>query len=50
LEVYTSSTEPLIEYYRSSGKLATVDGSGSPDEVSAEIMSEIDTATGREGK
>jgi len=50
LEVYTGSTEPLIEYYRSSGKLALVDGSGSPDEVSAEIMSAIDAATGREGE
>jgi len=33
LEVYRSQTEPLIEYYRSRGKLRTVDAGGSIDEV-----------------
>jgi adenylate kinase len=33
LEVYRSRTEPVVEYYRSRGKLRTVDAEGTIDEV-----------------
>ncbi len=33
LDVYRQQTEPLIEYYRSKGRLKTVDADGSMDEV-----------------
>lgn len=33
LDVYRSQTEPLIDYYRSRGKLKTVDAEGTIDEV-----------------
>ena len=33
LDVYRQQTEPLIEYYRSRGRLKTVDADGSIDEV-----------------
>ena len=33
LDVYRQQTEPLIEYYRSKGRLKTVDADGSIDEV-----------------
>ena len=33
LEVYRQQTEPLIDYYRSRGKLKTVDADGSIDDV-----------------
>ena len=33
LEVYRSRTEPVVEYYRSRGKLQTVDAEGTIDEV-----------------
>lgn len=49
LDVYNSSTEPLIEYYRGLGILVSVDGSGSPDEVSAEINNSIDSVRRGEG-
>ena len=38
LKVYESTTFPLIEYYEKSGKLITVDGNGSVDEVYARIL------------
>ena len=33
LDIYRQQTEPLIEYYRSKGRLKTVDADGSIDEV-----------------
>lgn len=38
LDVYTSQTEPLIEYYQQQGKLVTVDGTRAIDEVFAEVI------------
>ena len=38
LRVYEVNTQPLIEYYASRGKLITVDGVGSVDEVYARIL------------
>ncbi len=37
LEVYSEQTAPLIEYYKSKGKLFTVDGMGAPDKVFEEV-------------
>ncbi len=33
LDLYESQTQPLIEFYGSTGRLVTVDGVGAPDEV-----------------
>ena len=38
LKVYCSQTEPVIEFYRSRGKLKTVDAEGSVDEVHARLQ------------
>ena len=38
LKVYDEQTAPLIEYYKAQGKLCTVDGMGTPDEVFAEVI------------
>ncbi len=43
LDTYASQTAPLEDYYRTRGKLVTVDGgSGTPEEVFAVISSVID--------
>ena len=42
LQVYRSSTEPLTSYYSQRDILITVDGMGSPDEVSGRIRAIID--------
>ena len=41
LEVYRSRTEPLIEYYRSRGKLISIDAEGTVDEVYERICSAL---------
>jgi adenylate kinase len=41
LEVYRSRTEPVVEYYRSRGKLRTVDAEGTIDEVYQRFCSAI---------
>jgi adenylate kinase len=38
LEVYRRHTEPVIEYYRSRGKLKTIDADGSVDEVYERLL------------
>lgn len=38
LRVYYKTTFPLIEYYQKQGKLITVDGNGSVDEVYSRIL------------
>lgn len=43
LDTYKSQTAPLIEYYRSQGKLSSVtSGEGSPDEVFVQICKILD--------
>lgn len=37
LKVYSEQTAPLIEYYKKQGKLITVNGMGTPDEVFEEV-------------
>ena len=41
LDVYRSQTEPLVEYYRSRGKLKTVDAAGTIDEVYQRFVAAI---------
>ncbi|MGH7907587.1 MAG: adenylate kinase [Candidatus Binataceae bacterium] len=38
LEVYESSTRPLLEYYERQGRLARIDGVGRPEEVEKRIL------------
>jgi len=42
LDLYESQTQPLMEYYDKRGLLEVVEGVGSPDEVTARIISAID--------
>jgi adenylate kinase len=42
LEVYRKQTAPLLDYYRSQGKLVSIDGMGTPDEVFARIRAAVD--------
>ncbi len=37
MEVYREQTSPLLDYYRQRGKLVTIDGMGTPDEVFGRI-------------
>lgn len=41
LEVYRARTEPLVEYYRSRGKLKTIDAEGTIDEVHGRFLEAI---------
>ena len=38
LDVYSEQTQPVVEHYRRAGKLARVDGRGSPDEVYDRVL------------
>ena len=44
LEVYASQTEPLIEYFKPSGKIVDIDGSLDPGEVFNLIEAAVDRA------
>lgn len=41
LEVYKNQTAPVLEYYSQRGLLATIDGSGTPDEVFERIRQRV---------
>ena len=41
LNVYREQTEPLIEYYRNTGLLATIDGEGQMEEVYARLTAAV---------
>jgi adenylate kinase len=41
LQVYASSTSPLLEYYRRSGILSEIDGIGRPEEIEHHILSAL---------
>lgn len=47
MEVYTSSTAPLLDAYKSRGLLVAVDGNGTVDEVGARIAAAVDAKVGR---
>jgi len=42
MKVYRGQTEPLLDYYRERGKLASIDGMGTPDEVFARVQACVD--------
>lgn len=42
LRVFRNQTAPLLDYYRRQNKLASIDGIGTPDEVTARIKATID--------
>jgi len=42
LDLYESQTEPLIDFYGKSGRLAQVDGVGSPEEVFGRLTAEVE--------
>ena len=42
LELYEAETAPLIEWFSARGLLAHIHGSGSPDEVTARLVAEVD--------
>ena len=42
LELYERETAPLIHWYDKRGLLAKIDGMGSPDQVTARVVAEID--------
>lgn len=44
MEVYSQQTAPLLDYYRQQGKLVSVDGMGTPDEVFGRIQAAVDAA------
>lgn len=41
LKVYHSQTEPLVNYYKGRGKLVTIDGERSLEEITEKILEEI---------
>lgn len=42
LEVYHKKTEPIIDYYRSSDRVVTIDGTQVPEKVSADVLSAVE--------
>jgi adenylate kinase len=42
LRVYRENTAPVVEHYRETGRLETVDGEGTPDEVFAAVRDVIE--------
>jgi adenylate kinase len=42
LELYERETAPLIEWFEKKGILATLDGRGAPDQVTARLIAEVD--------
>lgn len=47
LDVYREQTEPVIDYYRQSGTLVQIDGTGTPGEVFEEIGEAIEAGRSR---
>jgi adenylate kinase len=43
LAAYATDTQPTIDWYQGTGVLVAVDGLGTPDEVTARLISAIDT-------
>jgi adenylate kinase len=42
LDLYEQQTAPLIEYYQSQGRLAVIDGVGTPDAVFRVLAAAVD--------
>ena len=43
MEVYRKQTAPLLDYYRSQGKLVSIDAMGTPDEVFSRIRTALES-------
>lgn len=43
LETYRKETQPVLDFYRANGRLATIDGVGTTDEVFERILSAIES-------
>ena len=41
LAIYRSETMPIADYYREGGVLVSVDGSGTPDDVVAQVIEQL---------
>lgn len=50
LRVYREQTEPVVDYYKPFGKLADIDGLGSPEEVFGRIVKAIEAVKPAEGE
>ena len=50
LELYEQQTAPLIAWYLSTDRLASVDGEGAPDVVTGRILRAIDNRLGKRSK
>ena len=46
LRVYARDTKPLLDYYRARQALRSIDGSQSPDRVTAELAAIVDGLNG----
>jgi adenylate kinase len=44
LTTYRTETQPVLDFYRASGRLRTIDGVGTPDEVFDRILAAIECA------
>lgn len=49
LEIYESETAPVIAWYAERGFLTRVDATGTPDEVTARVVSAVEAARARRG-
>jgi adenylate kinase len=49
LETYHRETEPIVSHYRARGNLVGIHGTGTVDEVFAEIQRALETAAARSG-
>ncbi len=47
LDAYLSETVPAIEWFEAKGLLITVDGLGTPDEITSRLIAAIDAQLGR---
>ena len=45
LQVYADQTEPLIAYYQDAGKLSSVNGEQSPDDVATDLLAVLEQAS-----
>ena len=44
LEVFNEEVEPLLDFYRARGLLVTIDASGSPDDVWAQLQAAVESS------
>ena len=44
LDLYEEQTSPLIEFYGEQGRLAVIDGVGTPEDVFARLIAAVESA------